>query len=134
MAVAFARNMPPKHPLFQLMAVHNQLMLAKNHDAVETLVPPGGFVNQLLGPDVMTASLKAVATWSITQYALFNELANRGFDCEVSATDTNTHKIAAPDDGLNYPYRDDGIDMWNAINRYVKAAVDNIYEDDEAMR
>lgn len=70
----------------------------------------------------------------VHQYALFNELSNRGFDCAVKATSTHTHWIDAPeDDNLEYPYRDDGIDMWNAINRYVKAAVDNIYDDDAAM-
>ena len=70
-AAAFARNMPPAHPLFQLMAVHTQMMVSKNRDAVYALAQPGGFVNELLGPPVMTETYaavdEAVATWSINQ-------------------------------------------------------------------
>jgi arachidonate 15-lipoxygenase len=107
-AVVTPRQLAVNHPLRILLKPHFRFMLANNDLARKRLVSRGGLVDQLLA-GTLQESLQIVVDgykdWSLDQFALPTELKNRGMD--------DVERLP------HYPYRDDGILLWNAINKFV---------------
>ncbi|MBR8826571.1 MAG: lipoxygenase [Gomphosphaeria aponina SAG 52.96 = DSM 107014] len=112
-AIVTARQLFPTHPLSILLTPHFRFMLYNNELARERLVNQGGIVDDLLA-GTLRESLQIVQQayftnaqnyWSLDKFALPTEIKNRGLDDQE----------ALP----HYPYRDDGLLLWEAIERYV---------------
>lgn len=107
-AIATARQLAENHPLGLLLRPHLKFLLYNNQLGRERLINPGGIVDRLLAGtleeslEILKADYQA---WSLDQYAFPNEIKNRG----MADVETLPH----------YPYRDDGVLLWDAIHRYV---------------
>ncbi|MDB9375228.1 lipoxygenase family protein [Nodularia sphaerocarpa] len=107
-AVVTPRQLAENHPLRILLKPHFRFMLANNDLARQRLVNRGGAVDELLAgtlQESLQIVVDAYKDWSLDQFALPTELKNRGMD--------NVENLP------HYPYRDDGILLWNAINKFV---------------
>ncbi|MEG4577437.1 lipoxygenase family protein [Microcoleus sp. N3A4] len=115
-AIVTARQLAQNHPLSLLLKPHFRFMLTNNELARSYLIAPGGPVDELLGgtlAETIEISREACSTWSLDEFALPAELKNRGMD--------------DPDQLPHYPYRDDGLLLWNAIETFVSGYLNFFY-------
>lgn len=121
-AVATGRYLPPTHPVRKLLAPHFKFLLFNNDLGKNRLVNPGGFVDRLLAPS-LAGSLELVKraeqTFDFTKQAFINDCVSRGVDNATSLP--------------HYPYRDDGMLLWNAIGTYVSKFIAEHYSDDAGL-
>ncbi len=118
-------NLPENHPLRTILIPHLEGTLLINYGAHAMLVAPEGTVDSLLASSIGNdQSLSAKGTQS---YLLnFNEisfpqtLANRG--------------VTDPNQLPTYPYRDDGLLIWNAIESWVRDYFSIYYHDDSSVQ
>jgi arachidonate 15-lipoxygenase len=117
--VATYRQLAGNHPLHKLLVPHFEGTLPINALAVRRLINKGGKVEELLSPQIESAYkvLAAIRNdFHFRESFLPRQVQKRGvgFDSAVAS----------------YPYRDDGILIWNAIDRWVRDYVDLYYETD----
>ncbi len=107
-AIVTARQLAENHPLNLLLKPHFRFMLANNDLGRKRLVNRGGPVDELLAgtlQESLQIVVNAYEEWSLDQFSLPTELKNRGVD--------DPNKLP------HYPYRDDGLLLWNAIKKFV---------------
>lgn len=114
-------NLPDNHALKCLLKPHLEGTVFINYGAHTLLVAPGGTVDSLLGSSIgADQSLTAQATQSylfnFNDIAFPKTLENRGV--------TDTTKLPT------YPYRDDGLLIWNAIESWVTDYFQLFYSSD----
>ena len=118
-AVATGRWLSGEHPVGQLLRPHLRVLLFNNDIGKKLLVNPGGRVDVLLAP-TLSGSLevvkRAAAAYDFTKSSFREDLKARGVD------DVN----ALP----HYPFRDDGLLLLEAIERFVDVYVDGAYPDE----
>ena len=115
-AIVTARQLAENHPLSLLLKPHFRFMLTNNNLARNQLIAPGGPVDDLLAgtlPETIEIGREACTNWSLDQFAFPTELKNRGMD--------NTTQLP------HYPYRDDGLLLWNAIKTFVSGYLKYFY-------
>ncbi len=116
-AIVTARQLAQNHPLGLLLRPHFQFMLANGDLARKRLISRGGYVDELLA-GTLQESLQIVKNayeeWSLDQFALPKELNNRGMDDVASLP--------------HYPYRDDGMLVWNALKKFVSNYLNLYYK------
>jgi len=121
-AIVTARQLAKNHPLSLLLKPHFRFMLTNNELARTRLIGPGGPVDELLAgtlAETVEIGREACTTWSLDQFAFPTELKNRGMD------DTNQLP--------HYPYRDDGLLLWNAIKTFASGYLKYFYPTDGAI-
>jgi arachidonate 15-lipoxygenase len=115
--VSTHRHFPDKHPLSELLRPHFEGTLAINYAAHQELIADGREVDMSFGgliQDVRAVAVQSLAQPFFNEGALPNDLASRG--------------VTSPE--LQYPYRDDALLLWGAIERWVSAYVRLNYADD----
>jgi arachidonate 15-lipoxygenase len=120
--IATHRQLAVGHPLFQLLVPHFQGTLAINFAAHDFLVAPKGGVNDLLSSTIdnsRVAFVKGVQSQGFNASMLPRQLRDRGVD------DATALPI--------YPYRDDGLLVWEAIHQWVAAYLGLFYSSDTAV-
>lgn len=113
LAIVTARQLADNHPLSILLRPHFLFMLTNNHLGQQRLINAGGPVDMLLAGNLaesMELVKDAYAGWSIDEFALPTEIKNRGME-----------RIP------HYPYRDDGMLVWNAIHTFVSGYLHHFY-------
>ncbi|MGI2909197.1 lipoxygenase family protein [Tolypothrix sp. VBCCA 56010] len=123
--MATANELAPNHPLSVLLKPHFQFTLAINELAREQLISPGGYADALLAGtleasiSVIKAAIKEYLE-NFSEFALPKEFTRRG----VGETDLDGQgENFLPD----YPYRDDALLLWRAIEAYVSDYLDLYY-------
>ena len=122
-AIATHRQLPDNHPLSVLLRPHFQGMLAINNEAQAKLIAPGGGVNKILSATIDASRVFAVLglqTYGFNSAMFPKQLQQRGVD--------NTDSLPI------YPYRDDGILIWDAIHNWVDDYLRLYYGDDAAVQ
>ena len=121
-AIATPRQLPTTHPVYRLLRPHFRFLLAINTRGNAILLGEGGAIDQLLAPTRM-ASLalinQAYRARSFQDYALPTLITQRGIEPDVLA---------------EFPYRDDALLLWGAIERYVTRFLQRYYPDDQAVQ
>lgn len=105
--IATARHLGENHPLGILLRPHFEFTLAINELGRQQLLSLGGYGERLLAVALEEVSMlvsKSVETWNFTEFSLPQELKRRKVD----------EPTLLPD----YPYRDDGLLVWNAIREF----------------
>lgn len=118
--LALRNNLSVRHPLHRLLVPHFTGTLSINAGANQTLVAPGGFVDQMLLPTIGEAIKlcgQAVLTSDFGDEIFLQNLVVRGM-----------HDV-----DLDYPYRDDGKLVWRAISDWVTGYVNHVYKDDQQV-
>ncbi|XP_036437023.1 hydroperoxide isomerase ALOXE3-like isoform X1 [Colossoma macropomum] len=115
--VAVMRNLPSCHPLFKLLLPHTRYTLQINIMARNRLISVDGFFAKLtaIGNDSMPTFMKrAASSATYSSLCLPDDIKERGLE-----------KIP------NYYYRDDGLDLWNIIYKFVFGLVSHYYSDQD---
>lgn len=121
-AVATHRQLAPEHPLYVLLLPHFEGTMFINA-GVPTLLAPHAFLDIGFAPAIETTSQAALddrLSFDIYAHMLPNHLASRG--------------VADPADLPVYPYRDDGMLVWNAISDWVNSYLRVYYLTDNDVR
>lgn len=120
-AVAALRTLSPTHPLFQLMIPHFKHTLCINTLARSVLVNEGGWIDNFssFGGQVKDKVMqRTYQKASLRTYMNFpRDLKHRGVD------DLKSLPL--------YPYRDDGLLIWKAIQEYVQDILNIYYKSDD---
>ncbi len=117
--VATHRNLASTHPLYALLMPHFEGTLYINELAALTLLPPLMFIDTLFAAPIQQTQQMVASdrlAFDFYDHMLPNDIEMRG----VGAANL-------PD----YPYRDDGLLIWNAIADWAKAYVDVYYKSDQ---
>jgi arachidonate 15-lipoxygenase len=121
-AIATPRQLPHHHPVAQLLRPHFQFLLAINTRGNHILLGEGAAIDQLLAPTRL-ASIglinRAYRARSFQDFALPTNIQQRGIEAEFLP---------------EFPYRDDALLLWNAIQRYVTHYLNRAYADDQAVQ
>lgn len=118
-AVATGRYLEPDHPVRRVLVPHLKFLLFNNDLGKQKLINPGGFVDQLLANSLagsLEISKRASRDFHFVDGAFPNDVTSRRMD-------------SIP----HYPYRDDGMLLWNAIGDYVEDCVKGSYPDHESV-
>jgi len=112
-------HLAPQHPISILLRPHLRFLVHNNQQGMERLVQQGGPVDQLLGGTLqgsLKISVAAAKNWSVIE--TFPDLIKaRGVDS----------KAVLP----HYPYRDDGVLLWEAIANYVEEYLNIYYKSEQ---
>ncbi|GHD27090.1 lipoxygenase family protein [Halioglobus pacificus] len=120
--VATHRQLHHRHPVHQLLLPHFHATLAINHSARSVMLAPGGPIDKTLslGAAGCMELLKCeYQKWDFSQCHLPSDLKNRGVD--------DVKKLP------QYFYRDDGLLIWQALDRFVGSVLAHWYPDDAAL-
>lgn len=116
-AVATARQLHVDHPVSALLSVHTRLLLWNNFLGRQTLTNPRGFTEQLLSGELTEGSIeimrRAHQKTDFWDMHFPRELKRRGVD----------DREALP----SYPFRDDGMLLWNALYGFVTQYIEHYY-------
>jgi arachidonate 15-lipoxygenase len=112
-AIATAHQLAINHPLSILLKPHFMFMLTNNSLAQKLLISDNGPIDQILAgtlPESLQLVRDAYQDWNIKEFAFPKEIANRKMD-----------KIP------HYPYRDDGMLVWDALHTFVTSYLNHFY-------
>ena len=121
--MATMRNLPDPHPIYKLLRPHFRYTMAINTAARATLVNDGGILDQLfaIGGAGKTILMERISKHYKVQWTDIAQYAKeRGVD--------------DPDKLPGYYYRDDGIKIWNATEKFVKGIIDAFYSTDDDVK
>ncbi len=124
-AISTYRKLPLKHPLGALLTPHFEGTLFINDSAIKGLINSRGTVDKVAAGTLESSlklSLKSAKGYpfSFNDLSLPNTLKSRGVD----------DLQALPD----YPYRDDGLLIWDAIHDWVSSYLQLFYPNDLAIQ
>ena len=111
------RQLAPQHPLHILLKPHLKFMVFNNAAGISELIQKNGPVDFLLAgtlDESVGLAVKAAKAWSIKD-TLPRNLDQRGVKDKESLP--------------HYPYRDDGLLIWGAIEQYVSEYLGIYYKD-----
>lgn len=120
--VATHRNLAQYHPVFCLLLPHFQGTLFINWSAVVSLIAPGGGVDQLLAGTIES-------DWEVVG----TTFASLDFNAHMLPNDLRARGVSDPELLPDYPYRDDALLLWEAIERWVTEYLYIYYDNDEAV-
>lgn len=118
-AMATRRNLAPSHPVLRLLAPHFEGTIFMNDSARHSLVSDGGAVDHLFAGTI--ASSRALTVWSLSSLDLAR------YDLPARTRARGTEKIA------DYPWRDDALPVWDAIEAFVAEYVAHYYATPEDL-
>ena len=119
MAVSVHRTLHPDHPIAQLLNPHFEYNLAIDMMARTNLLAPNGPIARAMAAGVggaLDIARHRFGTWSLRDCSLHEDLKSRGVDDER----------ALP----RYPYRDDAVLIWDAVEQFVEGIVELWYPED----
>ncbi|KAL6485583.1 hypothetical protein MHYP_G00049750 [Metynnis hypsauchen] len=117
--VAMMRNLPSCHPLFKLLVPHTRFNLQINIMARRVLISVDGIFPQFtaIGNNSMMTFLKrAGSSLTYSSLCIPDDIKERGLE-------------TIP----NYYYRDDGLELWNIIYKFVSGFVSHYYSDQDVQ-
>lgn len=122
-AMAAKRQLASNHPLRLLLDPHVEGLIEVNDDAQSSLICEGGGIDVVMAP-----TIEAV-----------RELVGRvyedlDFDAATLPGDLAARGVDDPDLLPVYPYRDDGLLIWDALSRWVAEYVAIYYPDDATVQ
>lgn len=118
--IASHRQFATSHPVFKLLAPHFEGTAFINWAAKEFLVAKGNFVDKLLAGTI--ESSQAVVAKSVKEFQFNHKMPDQDFKNRgVDMTE------------IVYPYRDDALMVWSAINQWVGSYLDLFYQDNQAV-
>ncbi|MFT5705435.1 MAG: arachidonate 15-lipoxygenase, partial [Shewanella sp.] len=107
----------PSHPLYHLLKPHLQGTMFINSLAFDTLLEDGLFIDLLYQPHIPDI-VEGVITTRTEQYDFYEKML---------PTDLSNRGVSSSQDLPHYPYRDDGILIWDAIHQWCQEYVHTYY-------
>lgn len=124
-ALATVRELAASHPVNVLLKPHFEFTMAINAVADQVLINPGGLVDIILGGTL--ESSRQLANQGVSE--VFNNFSN-------FALPTNLRQRGVDDRSVlgDFPYRDDGLLVWKALEEYVSQYVGIYYKSNRDIR
>lgn len=122
-ALSTRRQLPEEHPVYKLLSNHTEGTLMINYLAATVLIAKGGAVDRILGADHITT------TALISEQRKIFSFRDNFLPVRLSKQKIDDSKVLPV-----YPYRDDALLIWNAVNDWIKNFVNVYYLDDEAVK
>lgn len=125
--IALRRQLSPTHPIFRLLIPHTRYTMPINAGARSLLISKGGVIENAFTPGPFSMRLSACvygATWQFKDEGLAADLRKRGFP-------TTAEGLAKF--GLEYPYAEDGLLIWDALRDYFSEYVAYYYKSDDEV-
>ncbi|XP_033986165.1 hydroperoxide isomerase ALOXE3-like isoform X2 [Trematomus bernacchii] len=119
-AVSLLRNVPMVHPLYKLLLPRTRYTMQINLMARNLLISPSGFFNTYAasgGEALSTILERSMSSITYKSLCMPEDIAERGMD-----------------DVPNYYYRDDGLKLWDIINRFVQGLLTFYYKSDDEVK
>ena len=120
--VATHRQCPESHPIYRLLHPHFEGTILINYGAWKLLTAKGQAVNSLLPPTIAQARTVAV-----------QGLRQPGFNDQMLPKQLAARGVMDQEALPLYPYRDDGLAVWNALKDWVNAYIRLHYDSDSAV-
>ncbi len=124
-ALATARELAARHPVNVLLKPHFEFTMAINNLADQVLINPGGAVDIIL-PGTLESSLE-LSSKGVSEY--FNNFSDFAFPTYLRKRGVD-NSYTLPD----FPYRDDGLLVWNALEDYVSKYIQIYYKSNRDIR
>ncbi|NRB40201.1 MAG: lipoxygenase [Pseudomonadales bacterium] len=121
-AVATQRNLAEVHPLNILLTPHFEGTLFINNAAAGSLIAEGGPIDQIFAGEI-----------TYTQQVAGNDRLAYDFYANMLPTDLANRGVADSAVLPNYPYRDDALLIWSAIEKWITEYVNIYYPHDNAV-
>ncbi len=121
--LAAVRNLAVNHPVAVLLRRHFEGTFSINKLAVELLIQPGKAVEYLIGSD-----LKSTYPW-LAKHRAEHSFRDSYLPAKLAAAGT-----ATPRELPYFPYRDDGLLVWDAIGAWASDFVGGFYRSDADVR
>ena len=121
--MATMRNLPDPHPIFKLLRAHFRYTMSINSAARATLINNGGIIDQLFaigGAGKVELMRRASAHYSVHWTNILRHTKERGVD--------------DPDQLPGYHYRDDGVKIWTAIEKFATELINEFYKTDDEVK
>ncbi|XP_036407953.1 hydroperoxide isomerase ALOXE3-like [Megalops cyprinoides] len=118
--MATMRNIPMVHPLYKLLIPHTRYTLQINNMARNSLIGDSGLITQFSatgGEAVAMILRRATSSLTYSSLCLLDDIAARGLE-------------SVP----NFHYRDDGLKLWDIINRFVQGMMRHYYHSDAEVQ
>ncbi|MCG6137203.1 MAG: hypothetical protein MET45_21645 [Nostoc sp. LLA-1] len=124
-ALATVRELAARHPVNVLLKPHFEFTMAINAVGDQVLINPGGFIEIILGGTLesslhLTNQGVAEVFNNFSSFALPNNLRQRGVDERSRLRE--------------FPYRDDGLLVWKALEDYVSQYIGIYYRSNRDVR
>lgn len=120
--VSTHRQLPESHCVYRLLRPHFEGTILINYGAWKLLTAKGQAVNSLLPPTI--AQARTVAVQGLRQLGFNDQMLPKRLEAR-GVMDTNSFPL--------YPYRDDGLAIWSALQDWVKAYIHLNYDSDQAV-
>jgi arachidonate 15-lipoxygenase len=117
--VATERHLSPEHPIYRLLRPHFEGTIFINNSAHSALIAPGGTVDRLMSGTIDASRAAAVAAVTGTPFG------ERAFPVAIAKRGVN--------DLPEFPYRDDGMLIWEALHAWVQSYVRLYYANDAVI-
>ncbi|NBD14082.1 lipoxygenase family protein [Corallococcus silvisoli] len=122
--MATMRNLPDPHPVYKLLRRHFRYTLAINEGARKGLLDAGGVFDDIIatgGPDQghLFLGKKGYKAWKLSDNKPRPDIERRG--------------VLDPAVLPHYPYRDDALLLWDALEEYVGGVLGHFYTSDDAL-
>lgn len=121
--MASMRNLPDPHPIFKLLRPHFRYTMAINTAARATLINDGGIIDMLFaigGKGKVELIRRASAIYSVHWTNIVRCANQRGVDSQELLP--------------GYHYRDDGVKIWNALEKFAREIINEFYKTDEEVK
>ncbi|XP_027932988.1 lipoxygenase 4, chloroplastic-like [Vigna unguiculata] len=124
--IATHRQLSVMHPIFKLLKPHLKHTLQINALAREALINEGGIIESIFSPGKHSTEIISAAyrDWRFDMEALPADLIRRGV-AEADPTQPHGLRLLIED----YPYANDGLLMWFALENLVRTYVNYYYRD-----
>uniref|UniRef100_A0A3B4GHY1 Arachidonate 15-lipoxygenase B-like n=2 Tax=Pundamilia nyererei TaxID=303518 RepID=A0A3B4GHY1_9CICH len=119
-AVSLLRNLPMVHPLYKLLIPHTRYTLNINFLARMLLISKGGTFAKFTssgGEGALTILRRSLTSLTYSSLCIPDDIEERGLK-----------------DVPNFYYRDDGLQLWEIINRLVKSTLAFYYKTDAEVQ
>ena len=134
--IASRRWLSLSHPINRLLQKHFVYTMQINAMARVSLINAGGVIERAFTTGRYSMEIGARvygATWNFTNQALPNDLVSRGVAVAAPA-DKNVGGVRLIDALQDYPYAVDGLQIWDALERWMRGYVDLYYSSDAEVR
>jgi len=141
--IALMRNLPSTHPVHRLMKPHMRHTLQINMMARASLIAPGMVFDSIIATGASKEqwerspllSNASNASWESVGYVDLIQRSYARWSPEDNHFRKAVHKrgVSIEDLPIDYPYRDDGGLVWDALHEFVCNMLELSYPDDEAV-
>ncbi|XP_061686032.1 arachidonate 12-lipoxygenase, 12R-type-like [Syngnathoides biaculeatus] len=117
--VSLLRNLPMVHPLYKLLIPHTRYTLHINELGRIQLIGPSGVFTQFAasgGETLLKIIARLLSSITYQSFCIPDDIADRDIQ-----------------DLPNFHYRDDGLQLWNIIFKYVQAVIQYYYKSDDEV-